>query len=137
MVSTKRLSVAASPMSTVQLTAPSATQLSTKVAFSPTKSRVEPKYCESERVLCYEPDPTKVEVIYDAKILQVGKYFYSAFRPFQASGYLYQEVNNYQLYFVYFFLFRIEHAVGCIAILAAESKLVIHICYASNKSLTK
>ena len=30
------------------------------------------KYKEGERVLCFEPDPTKVRVIYDAKILQIS-----------------------------------------------------------------
>ena len=29
-------------------------------------------FSEGERVLCYEPDPTKVRVVYDAKILQVA-----------------------------------------------------------------
>jgi hypothetical protein len=72
MVSTKRLSVSASTMSTSQLTA--AASSTSKVALSPTKSvpKVDPKYLESERVLCYEPDPTKVQVIYDAKVLQVS-----------------------------------------------------------------
>ena len=30
------------------------------------------KYKEGERVLCFEPDPTKVRVVYDAKILQIS-----------------------------------------------------------------
>ena len=78
MVSTKRLSVSASPMSTAQLT--SAVTSTPKVAFSPTKSaaKVEQKYFESERVLCYEPDPTKVQVIYDAKVLQVCERLFPA-----------------------------------------------------------
>ena len=29
------------------------------------------KYEVKERVLCYEPDPTKAKVIYDAKILKI------------------------------------------------------------------
>ena len=30
------------------------------------------KFKEGERVLCFEPDPTKVRVVYDAKILQIS-----------------------------------------------------------------
>ena len=30
------------------------------------------RYKEGERVLCFEPDPTKVRVVYDAKILQIS-----------------------------------------------------------------
>ncbi len=30
-------------------------------------------YSEGERVLCYEPDPNKVKVVYEAKILQVAQ----------------------------------------------------------------
>jgi len=30
------------------------------------------RFVENERVLCYEPDPTKVRVIYEAKILQIA-----------------------------------------------------------------
>nr|XP_023021369.1 male-specific lethal 3 homolog [Leptinotarsa decemlineata] len=29
------------------------------------------KFCEGERVLCYEPDPTKAKVLYDSKVLDV------------------------------------------------------------------
>ncbi|EEZ97213.1 male-specific lethal 3 homolog [Tribolium castaneum] len=29
------------------------------------------KFCENERVLCYEPDPTKAKVLYDSKVLDV------------------------------------------------------------------
>jgi hypothetical protein len=67
MVSTKRLT--ASPMTSTLTTA------ATKLSLSPTKAaaKMEPKFFESERVLCYEPDPTKAQVIYDAKILQVEK----------------------------------------------------------------
>ena len=32
----------------------------------------EAKFFAFERVLCYEPDPTKVKVVYDAKILEVS-----------------------------------------------------------------
>ena len=31
------------------------------------------KFKEGERVLCFEPDPTKVRVVYDAKILQISQ----------------------------------------------------------------
>ena len=30
------------------------------------------KFSDGERVLCYEPDPKKVKVIYDAKVLQAS-----------------------------------------------------------------
>ena len=30
------------------------------------------RYKEGERVLCFEPDPTKVRVVYDAKILKIS-----------------------------------------------------------------
>ena len=30
------------------------------------------KFKEGERVLCFEPDPTKVRVVYEAKILQIS-----------------------------------------------------------------
>ena len=30
------------------------------------------KFKEGERVLCFEPDPTKVRVVYDAKVLQIS-----------------------------------------------------------------
>ena len=30
------------------------------------------KFKEGERVLCFEPDPTKVRVVYDAKILRIS-----------------------------------------------------------------
>ena len=36
------------------------------------ESALSTKYKEGERVLCFEPDPTKVRVIYDAKILQIS-----------------------------------------------------------------
>lgn len=29
------------------------------------------KFFDGERVLCYEPDPTKAKVLYDSKVLQV------------------------------------------------------------------
>lgn len=29
------------------------------------------KFSEGERVLCYEPDPTKAKVLYDSKVLEV------------------------------------------------------------------
>ena len=29
------------------------------------------KFLEGERVLCYEPDPTKAKVLYDSKVLEV------------------------------------------------------------------
>ena len=30
-----------------------------------------PKFVAGEKVLCYEPDPNKVKILYDAKILEV------------------------------------------------------------------
>ena len=32
---------------------------------------VKVKFTEGERVLCYEPDPTKAKVLYDSKVLEV------------------------------------------------------------------
>lgn len=32
---------------------------------------VKVKFSEGERVLCYEPDPTKAKVLYDSKVLEV------------------------------------------------------------------
>ncbi|KAF3425649.1 hypothetical protein E2986_13106 [Frieseomelitta varia] len=29
------------------------------------------KFCDGEKVLCYEPDPTKAKVLYDSKVLDV------------------------------------------------------------------
>ena len=29
------------------------------------------KFSEGERVLCYEPDPSKTKVLYDSKVLEV------------------------------------------------------------------
>ncbi|KAF2355650.1 RNA binding activity-knot of a chromodomain [Trinorchestia longiramus] len=29
------------------------------------------RFCEGERVLCYEPDPTKAKVLYESKVLQI------------------------------------------------------------------
>lgn len=26
------------------------------------------KFCDGEKVLCYEPDPTKAKVLYDSKV---------------------------------------------------------------------
>merc|ERR1712226_36711 len=31
-----------------------------------------PKFAPGERVLCYEPDPFKVRVIYDAKVIRIS-----------------------------------------------------------------
>jgi hypothetical protein len=38
------------------------------ICFNPNRARM--KFSDGERVLCYEPDPKKVKVIYDAKVLQ-------------------------------------------------------------------
>lgn len=27
------------------------------------------KFCDGEKVLCYEPDPTKAKVLYDSKVI--------------------------------------------------------------------
>uniref|UniRef100_A0A2P2I621 Protein male-specific lethal-3 n=1 Tax=Hirondellea gigas TaxID=1518452 RepID=A0A2P2I621_9CRUS len=32
---------------------------------------VKARFCEGERVLCYEPDPTKAKVLYESKVLQL------------------------------------------------------------------
>lgn len=29
------------------------------------------KFCDGEKVLCYEPDPTKAKVLYDSKVIYV------------------------------------------------------------------
>uniref|UniRef100_A0A182QZC5 Protein male-specific lethal-3 n=1 Tax=Anopheles farauti TaxID=69004 RepID=A0A182QZC5_9DIPT len=31
------------------------------------------KFCDGEKVLCYEPDPTKAKVLYDSKVLEVSE----------------------------------------------------------------
>jgi|FrelakmetLWP11LW_1041352.scaffolds.fasta_scaffold104631_1 hypothetical protein len=74
MVSTKRVGTPISSSMSVHASPMQSSVPVSKSGFSPTKSvpKVEPKYFESEKVLCYEPDPTKVQVIYDAKILKVN-----------------------------------------------------------------
>lgn len=31
------------------------------------------KFCDGEKVLCYEPDPTKAKVLYDSKVSACGR----------------------------------------------------------------
>ena len=31
------------------------------------------KFCDGEKVLCYEPDPTKAKVLYDSKVSACGE----------------------------------------------------------------
>ena len=48
---------------------------SVKVAEASRPLRSKGKFEAGERILCYEPDPEKVKVVYEAKILeiQIGK----------------------------------------------------------------
>ena len=32
---------------------------------------IKARFSENERVLCYEPDPTKAKVLYESKVLQI------------------------------------------------------------------
>lgn len=34
------------------------------------------KFCDGEKVLCYEPDPTKAKVLYDSKVVYIDIYLY-------------------------------------------------------------
>ena len=48
-----------------------------KVAETIRPLRTRGKFEQGEKVLCYEPDPEKVKVVYEAKILEIIKQIWS------------------------------------------------------------